>query len=322
MDPHGRTIRYLRLSLTRGCSMRCIYCRPAVDHGHEPSALDVHDLEFLVAHLHHRFTLRKLRLTGGEPTTRQDLCQVVARMKRLGIGDVAMTTNGLTLERQHAALTQAGLDRVNVSIDTLDRERFARLTGVDGVKRVVAGIRSAVDAGRLGVKLNAVVVRGENDLDLGALLLFAAGLGVTMRFIELMPMGPLAGLWEQRYVSEARMRVLLEGVVRRWLLAEGGGDAAPDAARVARAELFDGRVVQVGFVTPMSNHFCGSCDRLRLTADGGVYPCLMDESRGNMTLAVKRRDAQEIDRVLAAAYGDKAASHPPAGPAVMTHLGG
>ncbi len=301
--------------------MRCTYCRPEFDFGADPPALDRGDLVFLVGHLHGRFGLRKLRLTGGEPTTRRDLPEIVDAVAGLGVKDVAMTTNGLTLTRQARTLHNAGLRRVNVSVDTLDAHRFTALTGVDGVDRVLAGIDAALAAG-LAVKLNAVVVRGQNEVDLMALLRYAASMNLTLRLIELMPMGPLASAWGRRYVSEAQMRNQLErDGVRRFVPLPGQSHRS-DAARLYRAELDDGGTATVGFITPMSEHFCDDCDRLRLTADGEVYPCLMDAPRGNVTDAVRRRDPGAIDAVLNDAYGQKADAHPPTGPAIMTHLGG
>ncbi|MEM9882127.1 MAG: radical SAM protein [Planctomycetota bacterium] len=312
------SVRYLRLSVTRGCSMRCTYCRPAFDRGHEPAALDADDLAYLVAHLHRRCGLRKLRITGGEPTTRRDLPDLIARLARLGVPDIAMTTNALTLTRDADPLRRAGLRRVNVSLDTLDRGRFAELTGIDGLKRTLAGIDAAQRAGFRRVKLNTVVVAGQNEADLPDLVRYAADRRLPIRFIELMPMGPLAADWSRRYVPAERMRAALAGTVRRW----HARPETADAARVFDAELRDGRSAEVGFVTPMSRHFCDRCDRLRLTADGAVYPCLMDETRGNLAAPVRGRDAAGIDRVLDDAYARKADVHPPVAPGVMTHLGG
>jgi cyclic pyranopterin phosphate synthase len=306
--------------------MRCVYCRPAIDRGSDPAAMDADDLVFLVDHLHRRFHLRKLRLTGGEPTIRADLTAIIRRLASLGIDDLAMTTNGLTLAHQHTALASAGLRRVNVSIDSLDADRFASMTGVDGLDRVVRGIDAVLNAGNLKLKLNTVVVAGQNEDDLCRLLLFAADREVTIRFIELMPMGPLASSWQSRYVPATRMRAALSSVIRHWhpihQLPFPADGASHDAARLQVAELRDGRLAEVGFITPMSDHFCETCDRLRITADGGVYPCLMDEPRGNLTQAVHERDTGAINRVLAEAYAGKSTSHPPTGPAIMTHLGG
>ena len=324
-DGSGRSVHYLRLSVTGNCSMRCGYCRPEVDANRpEPGRLDAGGIRFLVRHLHGRFGLRKVRLTGGEPTTRRDLPELVAAVRGAGVDEVAITTNGLTLPRDARRLADAGLSRANVSLDTLDAGRFEKLTGVDGLGRVLRGIDAARDALPGGVKLNAVVIAGHNDGDdLLALARYAAARGLPLRFIELMPMGPLAGAWAGRYVPASAMKATLRAAgVRLEALPE-----TADAARRFRAVLpaapgEAAGVADLGFITPMSCNFCAGCDRLRVSADGDLHPCLMDDARGNVADAIRRRDAAEIDRLLAAAFGEKAAEHPAAGPAIMTRMGG
>ena len=320
-DRHGRTIGYLRLSLTRGCSMRCVYCRPAFDRNpRDEVRLTPAEIERVVRHLVARHGLHKVRLTGGDPTARPDLVEVLRRVASIaGVRDLAMTTNGLTLARDARALAEAGLQRVNVSLDTLDSEQFRRLTGVDGLHRVLAGLDAARAAGLGPIKINTVVIRDENDAGLPALLDWSAAQGYPLRLIELMPMGPLADLWRERFVSEAAMRRRLAGVVQRYEPLEQGADAA----RRYRVLLRDGRRAELGFITPMSCRFCGACDRLRLGADGTIYPCLMDRPRGTLLPAIRPVfDGMELHRRLTAAYADKAAEHPDVGPAIMTHVGG
>lgn len=305
--------------------MRCTYCRPDFDHGHDPAALNADDLAFLVSHLHARSPLRKIRLTGGEPTTRRDLPDILRRLSALGVPDLALTTNGLTLQRDASRLRDAGLRRLNVSLDSLDPARFAALTGIDGLSRVLAGLDAARAAGFAEIKLNTVVIADQNVQDLPALVRFAADQNLSLRFIELMPMGPIAEDWPKRYVSESRMRRVLTSAVKRWHPAEPAGPSLStqrDAARRYTAELHDGRTAHVGFITPMSRHFCDTCDRLRITADGSIYPCLMDAARGNLAAAVKRRDPRALDAQLARAFAHKADVHPAVAPGIMTHLGG
>lgn len=319
-DSSGRGVHYLRISVTGNCSMRCGYCRPGVDANQpEPGRLNAGEIRFLVDHLHRRGGLRKVRLTGGEPTTRRDLPELVRAVRDAGVEEVAITTNGLTLERDAARLAAAGLFRLNVSLDTLDAGRFATLTGVDGLARVLRGIEAARAELPGPVKLNAVVIAGHNDGDdLLGLARYAAERGLALRFIELMPMGPLAGAWAGRYVPAAAMKATLRA-------AGVGLEALPetaDAARRFRAELPGGGVADLGFITPMSCNFCSACDRLRVSADGDLHPCLMDAPRGNAAEALRRRDADGLDRLLEAAFAIKAAEHPEAGPAVMTRMGG
>jgi len=319
-DREGRSIRYLRLSLTRGCSMRCVYCRPAIDENpRDENRLMPRELERIVRHLVGNHGVRKVRLTGGDPTARPDLLEIIERVAAVpGVDDLAMTTNGLTLARHAAAYADAGLQRVNVSLDSLDAKRFARLTGVDGLSRVLNGIEQAA-AHFARVKLNCVVIHGENETELPDLLSWATDRGLPLRMIELMPMGPLAQGWEDRFVSEARMQSVLAGIIDSYTPLDQGAASA----RSYRVRLRDGRVGEVGFITPMTCRFCAQCDRLRLGADGSVYPCLMDAPRGGVLDAVRPRfDARRFDDLLRAALGEKQAEHPDQGPAVMTHIGG
>ena len=318
-DSCGRQVKYLRLSLTPACSMRCVYCRPATYVGGTDGLLSPAEIETLVGHLVRTHGLNKVRLTGGEPTARPDLLDIVRRLhSNLGLSGLAMTTNALTLARDAAALVDAGLSRVNVSLDSLDAQRFRAITGVDGLRRVLAGIDAARKAGLSPLKLNTVVVRGENIAELGGLVQFSAGEGVEIRFIELMPMGPLAGQWQSRFVPESEMRQSMRDTVLSWepLPYEGG------AARRYRAHLAN-HVAKVGFITAMSCNFCAHCDRIRIAADGSYYPCLMDNPAGNILPALRPVfDPAALDQILAAGLRGKAAEHPATGVAVMTSLGG
>lgn len=278
------------------------------------------EIEVLVRHLVQRHGLTKVRLTGGEPTSRSDLLEIVTRLAKVeGLTELAMTTNGLTLAGHARTLAQAGLHRVNISLDSLDPERFSRMTGIDALPRVLAGIAAARSAGLLPVKLNAVVVRGENLEELPQLVTFAAQENLEIRFIELMPMGPLAGSWAKRYVAEAEMRDVLAPLVAQW---ESLGAGRSPAHRY-RLVLADGRSVNVGFITAMSCHFCNACNRMRIAADGTFYPCLMDRPAGTLLPALRPTwDPQRFDALLREGLQQKAATHPAVGVGVMTSIGG
>jgi cyclic pyranopterin phosphate synthase len=320
IDSLGRSIRYLRLSITRACMMQCSYCRPAALVRDYRSVLTLAEIVALVRHLVIRHGVTKVRLTGGEPTSRADLPQLVRRLSEIdGLDDLAMTTNGLSLATQAAALGDAGLRRVNVSLDSLCQETFARITGVDGLEQVLHGIDAAVSAGLTPVKLNVVVVRGENDHELPELIEFAAERQLEIRFIELMPMGPLAHRWTDRFVSEGEMRDRLIGTVRSWQPLP----AAADSARRFSVRLADGRQAIVGFIAPMSRPFCGRCNRIRIASDGAVYPCLMGPETGTLLPALRPVfNPAAVDRLLHAHLTQKAAQHLAAGVAVMSDLGG
>jgi len=320
-DALGRTVRYLRLSITKACQSRCIYCWPetAAAAQDEPM-LRAREIESLVGHLVERHGIRKVRLTGGEPTSRADLLEIVRRLAPIrGLGELVMTTNGLTLAAQARALKEAGLGRVNVSLDSLDAATYRRLTGVDGLALVLKGVDAALAAGLTPVKLNVVVVRGENEDEVSDLLLYAVDKGLEIRFIELLPMGPLAGQWEKRFVPESEVRQRLSEVATTW---RAGADSH-DAARRYSVRLPCGRRATVGFVSAMSCPFCETCDRIRIAADGALYPCLMDERAGSLLGALRPRfDATAIDKVLFDGLNRKAKEHPATGGAVMAHVGG
>jgi len=321
VDRLGRGVGYLRLSLTKACSMRCTYCRPeriASIRG-EPT-LTPDEIQRLVEHLADRHGLTKVRLTGGDPTSRRELTEIIERVAGVdGVRDVAMTTNGLTLVKRAREYREAGLRRINISLDTLHPRRFAELTGIDGLDRVLRGLGAARDAGLLPIRLNSVVVRGQNEQDLPELVRFAAANDYEARFIELMPMGPLASSWKRRYVPEADMRSILDPIIRSWTPIEQGHDAA----RRYRVLLDDGTEAVIGFITPMSCNFCAACNRIRIAADGRLYPCLMDKPAGSILDALRPEfDPDMLDAILAQGLGQKREEHPHDGHAVMTHIGG
>lgn len=319
-DNFGRSIGYLRLSLTSVCQMRCTYCRPeSFQNPRHETRLTPAEIETVVAHLMHHHGLEKVRLTGGEPTARPDLIDIISRLSRLNLTDLAMTTNGLTLATRAADYARAGLHRVNVSLDSLNPQRFSDLTGIDGLHHVLAGLDAALAAGLAPVRLNTVVVRGQNDVDLPALLRFAARKQLDIRFIELMPMGPLIDQWPERWVSEAQMRKRLEPIVHIWEPILKGHDAA----RRYRVYLNDGTVATVGFITPISCNFCAACNRIRIAADATLYPCLMDAPGPNLRSAIRPHfDPAALDRLLAEGLTTKRQEHPVAGSSAMITLGG
>lgn len=320
-DPLNRGIGYLRLSLTSACSMRCTYCRPATyNNPSNELRLSPDEIEHIVRHLAERHALSKVRLTGGDPTSRPELVKIIERIASLpGIDDLAMTTNGLTLEHMASRYRDAGLKRINISLDTLDTKRFEQLTGVNGLDCVLKGIEAAQQAGLVPIKINTVVVRGQNENDLIELVRFAADRNLEIRFIELMPMGPLADVWHTRYMPEVEIRERLSAAMH----FDAAMPQGHDAARRYRVTLDDGRCAMVGFITPMSCNFCADCNRLRLAADGRIYPCLMDKPAGSLLNAVRPCfDADRLDALLVQALMHKQPEHPAYGSDIMTTLGG
>lgn len=270
-DTRGRAYSYLRLSVTDRCDLACIYCMPEggeAEHGTRAELLSFEEAARLVS-VAARMGIRRVRLTGGEPLVRRDIVAMVERIRGgCELDSLVLTTNATRLAELAIPLRAAGLCGVNVSLDSLDADRFCRMTRGGDLARVLAGIHAALDAG-LEVKLNAVVVRGENDDEIGSLVDFAWSHGVTPRFIELMPLGEGARLGDERRVSAAEVAEAL-GERLSPEVVHGGAHHGPARYRVAA----DGSGRRVGFITPLSDEFCGDCNRLRVTAQGDVRPCL------------------------------------------------
>ncbi len=264
--------RTLRLSVTDRCNLRCRYCMPpegvpSVPHAFLPS---LEELGELAAFLAGRLGLRKIRLTGGEPLVRSGLPRLVSILAALpGVEEVNLTTNGILLPDLAEELREAGLNRVNLHLDTLDPDRYFLLTRGGDVRSALRGLEAARQAGLVPLKLNAVLRRSTFREDVPDLLDFAAGEGLEVRFIELMETGSQAEWTASEYVAA--------GEVRRRLGLEGweAGDPGPSPSRTGLLS-WRGRRVRVGWITPVSEGFCGACDRLRLDARGRLFRCLMD----------------------------------------------
>lgn len=277
-DRFGRNINYLRISLTDKCNLRCVYCMPE-DITFRPRAELLQDDEIVrLVRIFADLGFEKIRLTGGEPTVRANVVEIVRQIAATpGIRTVGMTTNGLLLDRLAQPLADAGLQRVNVSIDTLDPEKFKKLTRWGEVEDVWKGVAAAGEAG-LGIKLNAVVVRHYNDkqdvVDLARLTLYQPW---QVRFIEMMPFGDVADFQQAGVVSEAE---LIETIS-----AELGSLELVDNGRLdgeARLYQLADSLGAVGFISSVTQPFCASCTRVRLTADGRLRLCLLREKEVNL----------------------------------------
>jgi cyclic pyranopterin phosphate synthase len=278
VDRFGRVATDLRVSVTDRCSLRCAYCMPAEGLDWLPREHLLTDQEVirLIAVAVERLGIQEVRFTGGEPLLRRGLEKIVAATNgmRTATGEspeTALTTNGVGLDRRAGPLAEAGLRRVNVSIDSLDRETFARITHRDRLPDVLAGVRAATDAGLAPVKLNAVLLRGVNDGEAVALVRFALAHGYELRFIEQMPLDP-QGAWSRTEMITAAE--ILDALSAELTLTP----ADPSTRGAAPAETWlveDGeRRGRIGIVASVTRPFCGDCDRTRLTADGQVRNCL------------------------------------------------
>jgi cyclic pyranopterin phosphate synthase len=275
-DSFSRVISYLRISVTDRCNFRCVYCMPAEGIETIPRAdiLTFEEIERIVR-VGTSLGLRKIRLTGGEPTVRADLPLLVRMLRGVaGVDEISMTTNGARLPELAAKLKSAGLDRVNISLDSLDRAKAAELARRDVLPQVLTGIEAAAAVGLTPLKLNAVVIRGVNDHELPDLLRFAHRHGAEMRFIEYMPMG------DARLDPHNSRTVTTREMLAQ--LADDGFDLVRDDSRdphdPARGWICRRTGARAGFISSITQHFCDTCNRMRLTAEGGLRPCLHQDA--------------------------------------------
>jgi cyclic pyranopterin phosphate synthase len=278
VDQDERVVSYLRLSVTDRCNLRCAYCMPEDGIRLIPHAeiLSYDEIEGLLGAVAGPLGLRGIRITGGEPLVRGGIVDLVGRVARLaGVDDLSMTTNGLLLPRFARELRAAGLRRVNVSLDTLRPERYRRICRGDGPELVFAGIEAAVAAGLDPVKINMVVIPGINDDEVEDLARLTIDRPLHVRFIEFMPVGNTDLQRERSYIPSAQLRARIG---ERFGLEES--PVAPTGRGPARYWRIPGAAGTVGFISPLSQHFCAGCNRIRLTADGWVRTCLLTDRIG------------------------------------------
>lgn len=306
LDAFGRRIDYLRVSLTDRCNMRCVYCMPA--HGMQflprPELLTNDEL-LRVLQAAAAAGFRKIRLTGGEPMLRQDIVNLIGAIKAIpGIEHIAMTTNGLRLGTLASSLHAAGLDRVNISIDSLNPAKFRQITRGGNLADVWAGIEAAVAAGLLPLKLNAVVVRGLNDDELIDLAALTLDNDWEFRFIEVMPLTGVAGVAQDGVVSTAELVQRLESVYGP---LDGLGQASSDPARRYR---LPGAAGTLGFISSVTDPFCSTCNRMRLTAEGRLHLCLLRDDEVDVRAALRSGASQdELEQIIRHAVAVKPWGH-------------
>lgn len=324
IDPFGRAITYLRVSVTDRCDLRCTYCM-AEDMSFLPKAdvLSLEELERLsLAFI--RLGTRKLRLTGGEPLVRRDVMTLFQRLgsqigTQAGLDELTLTTNGTQLARFADALAAAGVRRVNVSLDTLDPDAFTRITRWGRLPQVLDGIAAASRAG-LHVKINTVALRGENEDELGDLLAWCGDHGHDLCLIETMPLGDVAGDRTDHYLPLSVVRTRLQ---QRYTLTSSSHVTGGPARYYDVAET-GGRV---GFITPLTHNFCESCNRVRLTCTGTLYLCLGQDDQADLRRVLRSgADDAGLDEAIRAAIAQKPLGHDfvidrrGAAPAVQRHM--
>ena len=322
VDQFARRITYLRLSVTDRCDLRCAYCMPErqtfLPRAEVLSLEELHELA--LGFIDRGVT--KIRLTGGEPLVRRDMIELVRALGRKlgdGLEELTMTTNGTRLAEFADAIAAAGVRRINVSLDTLDREGFARLARRDSLPQVLEGIAAAQAAG-LKVKLNTVALKGVNEDEIPALIAWAHGQGCELTLIEVMPLGEVE---EDRFDHYLPLVAVRERLESRWMLTPS------DHRTGGPARYFD--VVEtggrLGLITPLTNNFCDGCNRIRVTATGQLYACLGGEERVDLRGALRSADpARALQDALDLAMRIKPARHhfaidrPGGAPALARHM--
>jgi cyclic pyranopterin phosphate synthase len=305
LDPFGRAITYLRVSVTDRCDLRCVYCM-SEDMHFLPKAevLSLEELERVCAAFV-RLGVRKLRITGGEPLVRRDVLTLFERLgSRLGHGldELTLTTNGTQLARHAEALAACGVRRVNVSLDTLDPAKFTDVTRWGRLERVLDGIRAAKRAG-LRVKVNAVALRGVNEDEIPDLLDWCVAEGHDLCLIETMPMGDVGADRADQYLPLSLVRARLR---TRFTLTE----SAHRTGGPARYYDVDGTGTRLGFITPMTHNFCEGCNRVRLTCTGTLYMCLGQDDAADLRRVLRSgADDAGLDEAIRAAIARKPRGH-------------
>ncbi len=306
IDRHGRKHSYLRISVTDRCNLRCAYCMPPQGIDWTPKA-DVLTADEIVrlGTVFVGMGVDKIRLTGGEPLSRRDIGQIAERLGALpALKTLAMTTNGISLATRAQALHDAGLTALTISLDTLRRDRFREIAKRDQFTAVMDGIEGALAAGFAPLKINVVVMRGVNDDEIVGFVDWAKDRPIHVRFIEYMPFPD--NKWSTGgLMPYAEMRSLIEAHYKLIPMIGSPSDVGKDFK-------IQGHEGRVGFVTSMTESFCGGCNRLRITADGNIKSCLFDPAEKSLRDAMRAGEGDaEIERLILAAVAGKAAAHPP-----------
>ncbi len=304
-DSFGRKIEYLRLSVTDRCDLRCFYCIPKgfKDFSTPKHWLNFDEIERIVA-IFGQLGVSKLRLTGGEPLVRKNLPELVQKLAQLkGIKDLSLSTNATQLAKYADSLKQSGVSRINVSLDTLNPQRFKHITG-GCLESVLAGLQAAKQAGLHPIKINMVVMKDVNDDEIEAMVEYCAENDFTLRFIETMPMGETGQQASDNYISLQTVKTQLAKSYNLipTLMRSGAGPA--------RYFKIQGTNLKIGFITPLSQHFCETCNRIRLSVDGTLYLCLGQDDKMNLRDALREgMDDIELRQLILQAIALKPEKH-------------
>ncbi len=297
-DSRGREIEYLRISVTENCNLKCLYCSPGVNKIHTDE-LTPAEFEIIVRNMV-ELGIKRVRITGGEPLLREDICEIIKSISRIkGVEDISMTTNGILLDGFAEKLKNAGLNRVNISLDSLKADKFRQITGGGRIEAVLRGIEKSLKVGLNPVKINTVLIKDLNDDEIDDFILLAKEHSLVVRFIELMPIGKYGEHNKEKLVNNT-------DIVKshpQLILSEDIRKGQP--ACYYRIEDYKGRI---GFISPMTHQFCSSCNRIRLTSDGKIRPCLGSNGEVDI-LRELRNNPGGLRAVLQKAIFDKPVGH-------------
>lgn len=299
-DTLGRSINYLRISVTDRCNLRCMYCMPeeGICKKRHEDILSLEEL-YQIAKVFAELGVTKVRITGGEPLVRKGLPQLVENISKLeGIQEIAMTTNGVLLSKYAEELKAAGLNRVNISLDTMNAEKYSYITRGGKLEDVLAGIEAAKQVGLLPVKLNIVLIGGFNDDEIESFVQLTMDRNIDVRFIELMQIGQAAHWAKKHFISNSE-------ILKR--VKELQPIQMEDPSSPAKYYRLPGSKGKVGLINPISHAFCGSCNRIRLTADGKLKPCLHSEAEIDIKEALRKGEG--LHDIIKKAIFNKPAHH-------------
>ena len=307
VDSFGRKIDYLRISITDHCNLKCYYCTPFSGRSHlERSEILTYEELLKLARAATKSGISKIRITGGEPLVRKGVVEFCRMLSELdGLKSLALTTNGIYLEEMAEPLFKAGVHRINISLDTLRPERFERITGYNWLPRVLDGIRRAEQVGMHPIKINTVVMRGINDDEIEDLARLTLEKPYHVRFIELMPTDSSAyGDYNSLYMPVEEIMKKIHQIDRAQI------GPATDSYGPARLCKLPGAIGKVGFIAPISWHFCGSCNRLRLTSEGKIKTCLFSQAEIDIKTPLRTGATQmEIINIFQRAVSEKPRRH-------------
>ncbi len=299
-DHYGRKINYMRISITDLCNLRCVYCMPeegVKKHSHQKNLSFEEIIDLIKAGV--SLGVDKIRLTGGEPLVRHGIVDLVKQIGDIaGIKDLTMTTNGILLTKYAKELKAAGLNRVNISLDTFDAEKFHQITRWGHIEDVLSGIEAAKAVGIKPIKINTVLIKGFNDNEIETFVNYTKDEEVFVRFIELMPLGESSGFAENQFLSNAEVLKRMPQLI-----------PVIDANKTGPAEYYQlpGAKGRVGLINPISKHFCSECNRIRITTDGKIKPCL--HSDDEIDIIAHRKKGESYQQILLQAINEKPEKH-------------